>query len=135
MFGQHLDAYRHTHSEILVDQYTFSWYQFVSQFANRLTNMGIDRSDLYHFFLIPFLLTGVVIFRHLLGFGGIGILLPVFLTYLALSQTWYLSLGLYVFFFALNVFVRTFFRGYAMLYVPRIAFNISWNIAIFILVV
>lgn len=86
------------------------WYAFVSRFANSLTNSGMPRQDIYMLLLVPFLLTGVVLFRHLLGFGGIGILLPVFLTYLSFYETWQVTLGLYVAFFFLNVFVSRFFR-------------------------
>ena len=83
---------------------------FVSRFANALTNTGMNRENIFILFLIPYLLTGVVIFRHLLGFGGIGILLPVFLVYLSLVQDWYIGILLYSIFFCINVLVSRFFR-------------------------
>jgi len=58
---------------------------FLSRFVSILSSRGYSTQDIFLLLVMPIVLTVVVFFRHIIGFGTIGIMIPLFLTLLFLK--------------------------------------------------
>ena len=107
-------------------------YRILSRFIGTLSEAGFSTQDILIILSIPFLLTLLVIFKHFIGLGGTGIMLPVFLVVLAMKLGFVLVLLAFVSFFILNLLIHRLIGRYYMLYIPRIATVLVINFIVFI---
>lgn len=86
------------------------------------------QSELYILLLIPFFITAVSIFKHLIWLNTLGIIIPVFLTYLMIDIGLWKILILFVLLWTFNIFVSLYLNKFALLYTPKISFLMVLNV-------
>lgn len=127
-----LIANDYTPTSVNADEYIAPWF-FLSQFINTLSNNGVSPDDLYIILMIPFLLTFVVILKHLVGFSSFGTIIPVFLTLLCIKFGIIFTVILCISLFCINTSIGFFLKNYTLLYMPKVVSILLINFIAFIL--
>lgn len=92
------------------------------------------QSELYILLLIPFFITAVSIFKHLIWLNTLWIIIPVFLTYLMIDIGIWEVLILFLLLWVVNILIAQYLNRYALLYTPKISFLIVVNILLYLLI-
>ena len=101
---------------------------FISKFVNNLSNEWFTTNYIYLILLIPFLFTSISIFKHLLWFSPIGIIIPVTLT-LLMFQIWFIiTIIILCSIIIINLLLWRLTNKYTLLYTPKISFILIINI-------
>lgn len=94
----------------------------------------LTQSELYLLLLIPFFITAISVSKHLIGVNTLGIIIPVFLSYLMIDVGIPEILAVFVIMWAINIIIGQYLNRYALLYTPKISFLIICNILIYFLI-
>ncbi|MCH8518396.1 hypothetical protein LAT59_01340 [Candidatus Gracilibacteria bacterium] len=94
----------------------------------------LTQSELYLLLLIPFFITAISISKHLIGINTLGIIIPVFLTYLMIDIGILEILILFIILGIINILIAQYLNRYALLYTPKISFLIICNILLYFLI-
>ncbi len=106
---------------------------FISKFINTLSNNWFSNSYIYLIILIPFLFTGISVFKHLVWLSPIWIIIPIILT-LLIFQIWLITTGIILFSLILiNLLLWKITNKYTLLYTPKISFIIIINLVLIML--
>ena len=103
-------------------------FLFISKFINNLSSKWFNTDNIYLLIIIPFLLTWISIFKHLIGLSPVWITIPIFITILFFKIWILVSLILLFILFITNLIVSTFINKYTLLYTPKISFVSIINI-------
>jgi len=108
---------------------------FISKFINNLSNSGFSVNNIYLILIIPFLLLGVSIFKHLIGLTPTWVLIPVTITLLFLKLWIVPTFLLIVIFFITNIILSKVITKYSLHYTPKITMLTIINIIVFIITI
>lgn len=92
------------------------------------------QSELYILLLIPFFLTAISLFKHIIWINTLWIIIPVFLTYLMIYVGIIESLIFFITLWCINIILAQYLNRYALLYTPKITLLMLVNICIFFLI-
>ena len=92
------------------------------------------QSEIYILLLIPFFITAVSIFKHLIWLNTLWIIIPVFLTYLMIDIGILQVISLFLILWCINICIAQYLNRYALLYTPKISFLIVINILLYFLI-
>lgn len=106
---------------------------FISKFINNLSNNWFSTINIYLVLIIPFLLVGIIIFKHLIGLGTTGILIPTTITLLFLKLSFIPTIILIVIFLITNLILSKLIYIYNLHYTPRLVLVTIINIIIIII--
>jgi hypothetical protein len=106
---------------------------FISKFINNLSNNWISSINIYLILIIPFLLIGVIVSKHLIGLSTIGILIPVFITLLILKLSLIPTIALILIFLSTNLLLSKLIARYNLHYTPRLVLITIINIIVTII--
>ena len=104
--------------------------------SSQLQYLGryLTQSELYLLLLIPFFITAVSVSKHLIGVNTLGIIIPVFLSYLMVDIGIFEILSISTILWIINIFIAKYLNKFALLYTPKISFLIICNILIYFLI-
>ena len=106
---------------------------FISNFINTLSNNWFSNKYIYLIILIPFLFTGLSIFKHLIWLSPIWVIIPIALT-LLFFQIWiFASFIILLSLIIINLLLWKITNKYTLLYTPKISFIITINLILIIL--
>ena len=108
---------------------------FISKFINNLSNKWFSTENIYIVLIIPFLLLGISIFKHLIGLTPTWILIPVVITLLFIKLTIIPTFVLIVIFFLTNILLSKVITKYSLHYTPKITMLTIINIIVFIITI
>jgi len=106
---------------------------FISKFINNLSNRWFSTINIYLILIIPFLLMGVIVFKHLIGLGVAGILIPTTITLLFIKLSFLPTITLIIIFLVTNLVISKFISRYNLHYSPRITLITIINIIVTII--
>ncbi len=106
---------------------------FISNFINYLSNNWFSTQNIYLIIIIPFLLLWVSVFKHILWFPPIWILIPTTITISMLKFWIIVTLILLIVFLITNLLLSKIINKYNMHYTPKISMLTIINILVFII--
>lgn len=132
---QELQNNQQDFTNVSLDANQINTLYFISQFVNHLSNTWYSNNSIYIFLLIPFILTWIIFSRHFIWLAPIWIVIPLFTT-LLFFKLWILSTLILIWvFLIINYLLSFFIDRYNLHYTPKMAFLISINIVLFILMI
>lgn len=114
---------------------TINKFMFISQFIRNLSELGFSSNDIYLILIIPFLLTGIAFFKHIIWVSSVGIIIPIAITLLFFKldiTSTFIFLGVILIF---NFILGKLLSQYNLLYIPKISMIIIFNFIIIILLI
>jgi len=122
------NSYEYT---LLADVNTIESYFFISRFISKLSNNGINVSDIYIILLLPIFLTLVWFSKHFIGISTIWSIIPVFVWILFIKLWIIFTLGLIVFLLIVNISLWKLISKYTLLHTPKVTFITIINFLVF----
>ncbi len=105
-------------------------YLFISKFINTLANDGMHVSDIYIILLLPLFFTIVAFTRHMIGFGSIWNVIPIFLSLLCIKLWVLVTFWVCIVVVICDIFLGKFLNRYTLLYTPKVALMTTLNLFI-----
>lgn len=122
------NSYEYT---LLTDVNPIESYFFVSRFISKLSNNGVNLSDIYIILLLPIFLTIVWVAKHFVWLSTLGSVIPVFIWLLYIKLWVPFTLGLIVFLLIVNIGISKIISKYTLLYTPKVTFITIINFLVF----
>jgi len=105
---------------------------FLSRFVSILSSRGYSTQDIFLLLVMPIVLTIIVFFRHIIGWGTMGIMIPLFLALLFLKW-WLLTTGIFLWYFCvINICLMLVSSRVTLLYWPKIVFFVTIQMIFFV---
>ncbi len=108
---------------------------FISKFINNLSLKWFETKDIYLLLIIPFLLTWISIFKHLIWLSPLWITIPIFIVLLFFKLWLIPSFILLFIIFLLNLLLAKLLNRYTLLYTPKMSFISIINILVIIITI
>lgn len=104
--------------------------------SSQLQYLGryLTQTELYLLLLLPLFITAISVSKHLIWVNTLGIIIPVFLSYLMIDIGVFEIVSLCIVFWIINIALARFLNRYALLYTPKITFLILCNILLYFLI-
>jgi len=111
------------------------FFYFLSHLISNFISRGVSANTIYLILIIPFLTFIAIFFRQVIGLSTFGVYAPVMIT--ASFYILGLELGLLTFFFVVTTgyLVKYIMNKFELLYLPKVALNISFISLSFFIVV
>jgi len=111
------------------------FFYFLSHLISNFISRGVSANTIYLILMIPFLTFITIFFRQVIGLSTFGVYAPVMIT--ASFYILGLQLGLLTFFFVVTTgyLVKYLMNKFELLYLPKVALNISFISLSFLIVV
>lgn len=106
-------------------------YLFMSQFVNKLSNMGINTSDIYIILLLPLFLSLVSFAKHMIGLSTLGNIIPVFIALLFIKLSIVFTLWILWLLLICNIILWRILNKYTLLYSPKVSLITIVNLIFF----
>ncbi len=122
------NSYEYT---LLTDVNPIESYFFISRFISKLSNNGVNVSDIYIILLLPIFITIVWVAKHFVGLSTLGSIIPVFIWILYIKLWVPFTLGLLIFLLILNISLSKLISKYTLLHTPKVTFITIINFLVF----
>lgn len=130
-FISHLEENNHNYKNVKNSQWVEQFF-ILSKFVSILSSAGFPAASIYLIILLPILLVGLSIMKHIIGFSPLGIIIPVWITLLLFQVGIIVTAILLISLFLVNIILWKAMSRYNLLYTPKISLLLSINIIVMI---
>ena len=128
---QHLEENNHNYKNVKNSQWVEQFF-ILSKFVSILSSAGFPAESIYLIILLPILLVGLSIMKHIIWFSPLGIIIPVWITLLLFQVGIIVTALLLISLFIVNIILWKAMSRYNLLYTPKISLLLSINIVVMI---